>query len=271
MDCLRDPDHGCPWDLKQSLTKLKPYLIEECYEALDAIESLGVAADALPEQIRAGVDADANAIAAHRDELGDVLLQVVFQARIAKELGWYDADDVATAIADKMIRRHPHVFALDDAATPELTTAREVLDQWQVIKDAERAEKPKASVLDGVPRHLPSLLRGQKLGEKAARTGFDWPNSTGALEKVDEELAELREAIASGDEAHIEEELGDVLFALASVARKVGVDAEQATHSTLAKFIHRFAHIENQLDALGQATAPLDQLERWWQEAKESA
>ena len=267
MDRLRDRDDGCPWDLEQSLRTLKPYLLEESYEALDAIDALGPAADALPGQ---SPPTPNDAIADHRDELGDVLLQVVFQARIAAEMGWYDAHDVATAIADKMVRRHPHVFAEDPSQSVQ--TADDVVQQWQQIKDQERgATKAPKSALDGVPRHMPALQQGRKLGKKAAKTGFDWPDVQGPLAKVDEELAELREAIAAGDIDAIEDELGDVLFALTSVARKTGTDPEQALHRTLKKFKRRFAHVEAQLRAAEQSSAPLPQLERWWQEAKGSS
>lgn len=270
MDRLRDADDGCPWDLEQSLASLKPFLIEESYETLDAIDDLGAAANALPGE---RPEVDRAAVEAHRDELGDVLLQVVFQARIAKEMGWYTADDVAVAISDKMVRRHPHVFAEPLTGADEVTTAGQVVDQWEQIKVTERAGKvARKSVLDGVPRGMPALLRGHKIGKKAAKIGFDWPDAATALDKVEEEIAELREVLHGDDVERIEEELGDLLFAMTSVARKSGVDPEQAMHRALAKFQRRFAYVEDQLQAHGDSsarpTAPLEQLERWWQQAK---
>jgi len=292
MERLRGRDGGCPWDLEQSLATLKPFLIEECYETLDAIDGLGDAAKALPGQIdNGGVQADPDKVAAHREELGDVLLQVVFQAQVADELGWYTAEDVATGIADKMVRRHPHVFAQPaensinlkvsetvgsvsepgagaDSGRPE--TADQVLDAWNAQKRAE-GRKADKGILDGVPRQLPGLLRGQRIGEKAARVGFDWPDVDGALGKVDEELAELREAIATGDPDRISDELGDALFALVSVGRKAHVDAETALRGTLDKFSRRFAHVEQRMNEAGLDQPGIERLQRWWREAKDSA
>lgn len=262
MRALRAAD-GCPWDREQSLRTLQPYLIEEAHELLDAIDDLGPAADAL-----AGADAttpavaaaEAAAVHAHREELGDVLLQVVFQAQIAAEFGWFDADDVARGIADKMIRRHPHVFGDERAADAEA-----VLKRWSELKRAE-GKGP----LDGIPRALPALLRAQKIGTKAAQVGFDWPDVGGALDKVDEELGELRQALASGDPAAIEHELGDALFALTSVARHSGIDAENALRRTLDRFGGRFAHVMAEVNAGHVASGDLDGLEAAWQRAKKA-
>lgn len=267
MQRLRDPVDGCPWDLEQSLWSLKPFLVEECYEALDAIDDLGAANRTIAGE---AATAPADKIAAHREELGDVLLQVVFQAQVADDLGWYDADDVATTIANKMIHRHPHVFIADNpAAEPrDGLTADGVLDQWNDIKRAENAPKGKG-VLDGVPRNLPALLRGQRIGEKAARVGFDWDGAEGPLAKVDEELSELRAALAGGDISAIEHELGDILFALTSLARHAGVDAEDALRTTLDRFAGRFAYVEVALGAAG-GEADSAQLEAWWQLAKKA-
>ena len=251
MASLRAAQGGCPWDREQTLATLRAYLIEESYELLDAIDALGAAAHALP------------AVAHFREELGDVLLQIAFQSRIAEEMGWFDANDVARGIADKMVRRHPHVFIT--AETEHHETSAQVLDAWE-----QRKRKDGKGALDGVPKNLPALLRGQRMGEKAARIGFDWPNVTSVLAKVDEELLELREALREDDKAHIAEELGDLLFALTSLARHAGVDAEQAARGTLDKFTRRFGHVEQGIEARhGKAyRASLDELELLWQEAK---
>jgi tetrapyrrole methylase family protein / MazG family protein len=262
MQALRAAD-GCPWDREQSLRTLQPFLIEETHELLDAIDDLGPAADAL-----AGADANTPAVVAaagaavraHQEELGDVLLQVVFQAQIAAEFGWFDADGVARGIADKMVRRHPHVFGDENAADAEA-----VLKRWSELKRAE-GKGP----LDGIPRALPALLRAQKTGTKAAQVGFDWPSVDGALDKVSEELDELREAIAIGDPAAIEHELGDALFALTSVARHSGVDAENALRRTLDRFGTRFRRVSDGVATLAPELrtdpATLDAL---WREAKD--
>lgn len=261
MASLRAIDGGCPWDRQQTLATLRAYLVEESYELLDALDALGPAAQALPDDLPSTAP-DPATVAQFREELGDVLLQVAFQSRIAEEAGWFSADDVARGIADKMIRRHPHVFG-DGAAA--VATAAQVTTQWEQIK-----RKEGKGALAGVPRHLPGLLRGQRMGEKAARIGFDWAAAADVLPKVDEELAELRAAIADGQRDAVQEELGDLLFALTSLARHLDVDAEQALRGTLDKFARRFAHVETRAEARhgrdGQAS--LDELEAFWQEAK---
>ncbi len=263
MVCLRDPEQGCPWDLEQSLDSLKPFLVEECYEALDAIDQLGAASKALPGQ---RPDADPVAIANHREELGDVLLQVIFQAQVTADLGWFTAVDVARGIADKLIVRHPHVFgsaneiAADDG---QRLTPDKVVDRWEQIKKSDGR-----GALDGVPRNLPALLRGQRVGEKAARVGFDWSKSEDVLLKVDEELAELREAMQTGDQQAVASELGDLLFALTSLARHLDVDAEQSLRGTLDRFSDRFQHVEKRLKQAGPETPDMEQLEAMWQQAK---
>ncbi len=261
MASLRATVGGCPWDREQTLATLRAFLIEESYELLDAIDALGGAAHALPAD--APLVADPAAVAHFREELGDVLLQIAFQSRIAEEMGWFTADDVARGIADKMVRRHPHVFV--NAESEHHDTPAQVLDAWE-----QRKRKEGKGALDGVPRNLPALLRGQRIGEKAARIGFDWPNVTSVLAKVDEELLELREALREEDKVHIAEELGDVLFALTSLARHAGVDAEQAARGTLDKFTRRFASVEQGVEAKHGKTyrASLDELELLWQEAK---
>lgn len=288
MARLRDPTHGCPWDLEQSLDSLKPYLIEETYEALDAIDALGAASRAVAADPAVTATVAPDLVANHRDELGDVLLQVAFQSQLAEEFGWFTVDDVARGIANKMERRHPHVFApapredvseARDGREPMASraiTADEVMTQWQQIKATEGQKVEKTGILAGVPRQLPALLRGQRIGQKVAHIGFDWPQIDGALAKVDEELLELREALAGEDLAHQTHELGDVLFALTSVARHAGIDAEQALRTALDRFQARFEGVERRLQAhtaslpAAQASQQpdLDTLERWWQASK---
>ena len=263
MGQLRAAEGGCPWDLAQSLASLRAFLVEESHELLDASDQLGPAQHWVPPASKP--EADPAAIALFREELGDVLLQIAFQSQIAKELGWFDAHDVATGIANKMIRRHPHVFAVDAEPLQAPTTPDDVKVRWEAQK-----RKEGKGALDGVPRSLPGLLRGQRMGEKAARIGFDWPDAQGCWDKVDEELAELREAAASGDPTAMQDELGDVLFALTSLARHLGVDAELGLRGTLDKFERRFRYVEQQADARwgNQHRASLDELESLWQEAK---
>ena len=234
--------NGCPWDREQTLDSLQPYLIEEAYEVLDAL---------------AGGDP-----VAHCEELGDVLLQIVFQSRIAAEEGKFCLADVIAAETAKMIRRHPHVFGDVDVASVE-----GVLDNWEKIKAKEREGKMRKSLLDGVPGGLPALARAYKFQEKAARVGFQWDEVGGALEKANEELLELVEAIESGDEAAIEEEFGDLFFALVNVARYLDVYPEVALNKSVNKFESRFRYIEEHANLpLEQMT--LQQMDRLWDEAK---
>src|SRR5512136_1012855 len=226
MARLRGPD-GCPWDREQTLATLRPYVLEETYEVLEAIDSGD------PE--------------AHREELGDLLLQIVFQARIAEEQGLFDLAGVADAISDKLVSRHPHVFG--DA---EARDADAVLRQWAALKRKENEAKGGGkSVLEGVPREMPGLARAERLTAKASRIGFDWPDAGGARAKVAEEVAELDEAIAGGDRRAVEDELGDVLFAVANLARKLGIPPEEALRGTLGKFIYRFEYLEAALARRG--------------------
>ncbi len=266
MARLRDRGQGCPWDLEQTLHTLRPYLIEESYEALDAIDALGPAADALPGD---QPHADRALTEAHREELGDVLLQIVFQARVAEEMGFFDAEAVARGVADKMIYRHPHVFVQAEGADAPtgpatITDAAAVVDQWEQIK-----RKDGRGALAGVPRHLPALLRAHRIGEKAARIGFDWQQPDDVIAKVEEELGEVREALARGDLADLERETGDLLFAVASLARHHGLDAENALRGTLDRFSSRFGHVERRLDASGSDKGAVADLEAWWREAKQ--
>lgn len=243
MERLRGPD-GCPWDRKQSLADLKPYVIEEAYEVVDAI--------------------DRNDRAALLEELGDFLLQAVFIAEITREEGAFDIADSITAIHDKLVRRHPHVFG-----EVEAEDAEQVLVNWERLKSEERKKENKG-VLSGVPGSLPALLRAGRLTEKAARVGFDWRRTEDVFEKVDEEIAELREAVASGRQESIEDELGDLLFTIANVARKVGVNAEEALQSTNRKFTRRFESMERDVHASGRNldALTLEEMDRLWAEAK---
>ncbi|OLF77968.1 nucleoside triphosphate hydrolase [Maricaulis sp. W15] len=246
MAKLRDPDGGCPWDLEQDFASIAPYTIEEAYEVADAIERKRY--DEL------------------KDELGDLLLQVVFHSQIAAEAGLFGFDDVAAAINDKMIRRHPHVFGDADTRDSETQTA-----EWEAIKAAERKSSDKGeSLLDDVPVALPALKRAQKLQKRAATVGFDWPTADRVLEKVDEELAEVREAMAADDADAVAEEIGDLIFVCTNLGRKMKVDVEAATRSANAKFERRFRHIEDTLAARGQAMkdTSLDAMEALWDEAK---
>jgi nucleoside triphosphate diphosphatase len=236
MARLRDPVHGCEWDRAQSFATIAPYTIEEAHEVADAIERCDL--DDL------------------KDELGDLLLQVVFHSRIAEEAGAFAFDDVATAIADKMERRHPHIFADADASPG-----------WEQIKAAERGAKAAGTsaggALSGVARGLPALMRAEKLQKRAARTGFDWPDASGPRDKIDEELAEIE----SAEPHRIEEEIGDLLFAVVNWARHLGIDAEVALRHANAKFERRFAAMENAAGA-DFATLNLDAKEALWQRAK---
>jgi MazG family protein len=242
---LRAP-HGCPWDREQTRVSLKPYLIEEAYEVLEAIES--------------------GRSAPLKEELGDLLFQVVFHARLAEELGEFTMGDLLEQLIGKMVRRHPHVFG--DAS---VGTATEALAQWEAIKQREAVEKgQQRSILDGVPRALPALLRAQRVQSKAARVNFDWPDASAAWSKVEEEMRETGEALAIGNVERIHEELGDALFSLVNVARLAKLDAEEALHGAIEKFRRRFAEMEAELAARGTSVSAVaaDELERAWESAK---
>ncbi len=244
---LRAPG-GCPWDREQTAATLRPFLLEEAYEVLEAIDA-----------------GDAEAL---RDELGDLLLQVVLHSEIAAEQDRFTIEDVIAALSAKMIRRHPHVFA--DAVVPDAAT---VVRNWSRIKAEERAGKPEGadrSILSGLPAELPALHAAYRTGEKAARVGFDWPSARAALAKVREEVDELDHALASGDAAHVAHELGDLLFAVASVGRLAEQNAEMALRAALARFGRRFRRIEAALRERGRDihAATADELERLWDEAK---
>ena len=245
MDRLRDPDGGCPWDLEQDFRSIAPYTVEEAHEVADAIE-------------RGDMD--------HlRDELGDLLFQVVFHARMAREIGAFDFDDVAAAVADKLIRRHPHVFGDAEERSAEAQTER-----WEQIKARERAEAGMTSAVDGVSGGLPPLRRAAKLQTRAARVGFDWPDSAPVLAKIREEVEELERELDSGDADRIEDELGDVLFAVANLARKAELDADAALRRTNLKFERRFRAMEAAAAADGRRFDELDleAQEALWQRVK---
>ncbi len=235
---------GCPWDRAQTLETLKPFAIEEVYEVLDAIES----GDPLK----------------HREELGDLLLQVALQSQIRAEEGAFTFDDVAAALAEKLVRRHPHVFGDVKADTPA-----EVLRNWQAIKAGEK-EGAAGSALGGIPRHLPALLRAQRIQARAARVGFDWERTAAVLDKVEEEVHELRAALAAGDDAGTREEIGDLLFALVSLCRFRDVDAEDVLRQGTDKFVRRFQSVEQRVRAEGRemsACTPAE-LDAHWEAVK---
>ncbi len=242
METLRHPDHGCPWDLKQDHATIAPYVLEEAYELYQAL-----------------LDGNDHEI---RDELGDLLLQVVFHAQMARERGAFDLDDVARAIADKMVRRHPHVFGASEGD--------DIRGTWEDIKAQERAGKQHQSILDDVPLALPALLRATKLQKRAARVGFDWDDINLVLDKMHEELGELAEARHHGDQAHIEEEFGDMLFVMANIARHLGIDPEQSLRAANQKFEDRFRHMESSCghDHDAMRAMQLHELEKLWTMAK---
>jgi MazG family protein len=244
MARLRDPQRGCPWDLQQSFATIAPYTIEEAYEVADAIER--------------------NDLQALRDELGDLLFQVVFHSQMAREQGAFDFEAVAAAICDKMERRHPHVFG-----TAKIDSAEAQTIAWEEQKRRERAAKH-ASVLADVPVSLPALTRANKLGRRAAQVGFEWPDADGALEKLEEEVRELKEVAQGADRAAIAGELGDVLFCVVNVCRYLGVDPEAALRATNAKFERRFGYVEARLREQGRTPeqVSLEEMDRLWDEGK---
>lgn len=257
MAALRQPETGCPWDIVQTFETIKPYTIEEAYEVADAIERKD------PDDLC--------------EELGDLLLQVVFHARIAEEQGLFSFGDVVEAITRKMIRRHPHVFARSDADTPEAVKA-----QWDTIKHQEKAERlarraargsaadPDTGYLGSVQRSFPALTEALKLQERAAKVGFDWSEAAPILDKIEEEIGELREALAENKPEKVKDELGDLIFALVNIGRHVGAEPEQALRGTNTKFRNRFRHIETSLQASRESleAASLERMEELWQAAK---
>jgi len=233
----------CPWDREQTRESIKPFLLEETYEVLEAID------EGEPEKIK--------------EELGDLLFQIIFQCQIAKERGEFTIDDVIEHIANKMVSRHPHVFG--DA---NFRTAEEVLRQWEERKKEEG--KQKESLLEGIPKELPALIRAQKVQSRASKVGFDWKDIKEVIEKLNEELMEFREALEKNDKTEIEDELGDIFFSLVNISRFVGVNPEDALRKTISKFIARFRYIETKSKEKGKdlTEMTLEEMDRLWEEAK---
>lgn len=263
MTMLRDKQHGCPWDLEQTIKSLLPYTLEEVYEVADAIEN--------------------NDLVELEDELGDLLFQVIFYAQIAKEQGAFDFQDIATAISDKLVRRHPHVFPAGDVeqfGIEQDISAQQVVVNWEAIKELEREEKrikggKKAalevySLLDDVPRALPAMERARKLQKRASQVGFDWAEIGPVLDKLKEEVQEFEEALASGDSQRMSDELGDVLFAAINLARHGDIEPEVALRSASRRFEDRFRWIEVALTGQGKELkeASLEELDTLWEQAK---
>lgn len=251
MARLRNPETGCPWDRVQTLSTLKPCVLEETYELLAAMDK--------PED-------QSNYV----EELGDVLLQVMFQCVMAEQEGRFSFDDVANAISDKLVRRHPHVFGNVDAKDPAT-----VLRNWEQIKQQEHKKEARHSALDGVPPTLPALLKAQRTQEKAARVGFDWKDAQGPLAKIKEELAELEEAVSASSDTsldpHVKEELGDLLFSVTNLARHLKADSESALEGTTAKFARRFRTVEAGAKEQGRnlKDMTLDEMDALWNQAKQ--
>ncbi len=250
MAQLRAPQGGCAWDIEQTFETIAPYTLEEAYEVYDAIQK--------------------GDMVSLREELGDLLFQVIFHARMAEEIGQFDVTQVCDDLTRKMVRRHPHVFQAKDDRTAEEQTAA-----WEAIKAEERASKgttDPVSILDGVALALPALTRAEKLQKRAARTGFDWPDLTGVIEKISEEAAEVADAAKSNNPHKIEDEIGDLLFAVTNLARRLNVDPEKALRRTNAKFSRRFTYIESQGRASGRPIEGMDlnEMEALWKTAKES-
>ena len=242
MERLRG-EKGCPWDREQTRDSLKPYIIEEAYEVVEAIE------EGDPAKIR--------------EELGDLLFQIVFQCQIAMESGEFRFSDVVRNIGEKMIARHPHVFG-----NAEYKTTDEVLVHWEEQK--KREGKLRESILEGVPRSMPALLRARRLQDRAAKVGFDWEKAEDVFKKLDEELGEFREALEAKDRNRMEDELGDIFFMLVNISRFIGVNPEDALRRTISKFIHRFRHIEMKAAEQGRKLSEmtLSEMDRLWDEAK---
>ncbi|MBC5825952.1 MAG: nucleoside triphosphate pyrophosphohydrolase [Candidatus Eremiobacteraeota bacterium] len=235
----------CPWDREQTHASLLPYLVEEAHEVVEAVE-----------------DGDPRKLC---EELGDLLLQIVFHSQIAAERGAFTVADVIDALTQKMIYRHPHVFG-----EANITSAQEQMQSWELLKTQETSIKHRESLLDGIPKSLPALLGAQRMQEKAATVGFDWPRTDGVLDKLDEEMAELRNALSDGDARQMREEIGDMLFTVVNVARRLGVDSEAAMRGANAKFRGRFAAMERLAGGGAKALAgkPADHLDALWQSAK---
>ena len=238
-------ENGCPWDNVQTRESLKPYLVEETYEVLEALDTND------PDQIK--------------DELGDLLYQILFHSKISSKNNEFDIKDVLNNLKEKMVRRHPHVFKEGQINTPD-----QVIERWEEIKKEEKTHSNHPSTLDSVPKHLPSLLRAQKLQKKAAKEGFDWDEISDVFDKLDEEISEFKSAVLEGKGTDIQSELGDILFVLVNIAKFKKIDAEEALRSTNNKFIKRFQHIEKEVAKQGKTLkeTSLEDMERHWQNAK---
>lgn len=243
MKKLRGPD-GCPWDKEQDLESLKPYLLEEAYEVLEVMD---VGGDLL------------------KGELGDLLLQIVFQSNICEEKGEFNVDDVIKSLCEKLIRRHPHIFE-DDLICPT-STSEEVKINWEKIKKTEAEHKNRTSILDGIPKHMPALLKAEKIQKKAAKVGFEWENVEGVLDKVEEEIKEFRQALKDKQKNQMMDEMGDILFSLVNLSRYLGINSQESLNSTIRKFDKRFRYVEENCDL---ETATLDEMENFWQAAKKN-
>ena len=254
MSRLRDPETGCPWDLEQDFASIVPHTLEEAYEVADTIERQDFA---------------------HlSDELGDLLFQVIFYSQLGEEQSLFTLDDVVHGIVEKLLRRHPHVFpqgTLHDRSELEGVDTVVVAANWEAIKQQERDANQKTGVLADIPLNLPALTRAQKLQKRAAQVGFDWNNAAQVLDKIEEETAELREAIAAGKQAEILDEMGDLLFAQVNLARHLGVQSEAALRSTNQKFERRFGYVEAQVASSGKGwdAYTLEELDHFWNEAKQ--
>jgi len=237
--------NGCPWDNVQTRESLKPYLVEETYEVLEALDTND------PDQIK--------------DELGDLLYQILFHSKISSKNNEFDIKDVLNNLKEKMVRRHPHVFKEGQINTPD-----QVIERWEEIKKEEKTHSNHPSILDSVPKQLPSLLRAQKLQKKAAKEGFDWDEISDVFDKLDEEISEFKSAVLEGKGTDIQSELGDILFVLVNIAKFKKIDAEEALRSTNNKFIKRFQHIEKEVAKQGKTLkeTSLEDMERHWQNAK---
>ena len=238
-------ENGCPWDNVQTRESLKPYLVEETYEVLEALDTND------PDQIK--------------DELGDLLYQILFHSKISSKNNEFDIKDVLDNLKEKMVRRHPHVFKEGQINTPD-----QVIERWEEIKKEEKTHSNHPSILDSVPKQLPSLLKAQKLQKKAAKEGFDWDEISDVFDKLDEEISEFKSAVLEGKGTDIQSELGDILFVLVNIAKFKKIDAEEALRSTNNKFIKRFQHIEKEVAKQGKTLkeTSLEDMERHWQNAK---
>ncbi|MBT8125616.1 MAG: nucleoside triphosphate pyrophosphohydrolase [Gammaproteobacteria bacterium] len=257
MQMLRDPEDGCPWDIQQTFASIVPYTIEEVYEVADAI--------------------DQQDFMQLKDELGDLLLQIVYYTQMAREQNLFDLEDVAGAICDKLVRRHPHVFDKQNVKTKQNSENKDLANKdWERIKQQERSEKAgiaSISVLNEIPTNMPQLIRAKKIQKRVASVGFDWQDISGVIEKVEEELNELKEAINTDNKAEaMEEELGDLLFSVVNLSRHISVNADEALRKGNKKFIKRFQNLEEKIQHAGKQVADcsLDELEQYWQQAKQA-